>query len=102
MKKGNFCKKINLIKVDVEGFELEFFLGGLETIQKNVFPPIIFELWTEQSWYKNKAHQTKKILLDLGYSFFDFGQEILAQHANHPTQCLIEKNNNNINLTIAK
>ena len=97
----NFEFDINLIKVDVEGFELEFFIGGSNTIKAKNYPPIIFELWSGKSWYEQKAQKTLKILADWGYKFSEFGREILAQHPNHPIQCKIEKNENNINLSIA-
>jgi len=93
--------EINLIKVDVEGFELEFFVGASETIQKNNFPPIIFELWSGIPWYEEKAERTKRTLIELGYSFNEFGGEILAQHPGHAVQCIIDRNGNNINLSIA-
>ena len=92
---------INLIKVDVEGFELEFFVGASETIRKNNFPPIIFELWSGKSWYEEKAEKTKSILIDFGYSFTEFGREILAQHPNHNVKCVVERNGKNVNLRIA-
>ena len=93
--------EINLIKVDVEGFELEFFVGASETIRKNNFPPIIFELWSGKSWYEEKAEKTKSILIDYGYSFTEFGREILAQHPNHDVKCVIDRNGDNVNLRIA-
>ena len=86
----NFEFDINLIKVDVEGFELEFFIGGSNTIKAKNYPPIIFELWSGKSWYEQKAQKTLKILADWGYKFSEFGREILAQHPNHPIQCKIE------------
>ena len=91
---------INLIKVDVEGYELEFFIGSSNTIKASSYPPIIFELWSGKSWYEQKAQKTKEILTDWGYEFSEFGREILAQHPNHPTQCKIEKNGSNINFSI--
>jgi len=36
---------IGLIKIDVEGHELEVLKGALRTIQMNGFPPILFECW---------------------------------------------------------
>lgn len=92
--------EINLLKVDVEGFELEFFTGALETIEKNNFPPIIFEVWNEKIWYKKKAERTKNILAKLGYEFFEFGREILAQHPSHAIQCIIERDGGNVSLKI--
>ena len=96
----NFSFEISLIKVDVEGYELEFFLGGLNTIKSNNFPPIIFELWANKSWYEEKAQKTKQILIDLGYEFSEFGREILAQHPHHPRQCNITHEGDKINLSM--
>ena len=85
----------------MEGFELEFFVGASETIRKNNFPPIIFELWSGKSWYEEKAEKTKSILIDFGYSFLEFGREILAQHPNHDVKCVVDRNGENVNLRIA-
>lgn len=97
----NIDFKINLIKVDIEGTELEFFLGGIKTIRKNKFPPIIFEIWGEKSWYKQKAEKTKNALVDLGYNLTIFGREILAQHPKHPRQCIIKKNGTKLELKVS-
>ncbi len=98
----DFSFEISLMKVDVEGLELEFFKGGLNTIKRNDFPPIIFELWENKSWYKEKAENTKKILTEWGYKFYAFGREILAQNPKHSIQCEITKENNKINLAIKR
>ena len=91
---------ITIIKVDVEGYELEFFKGSFKTVKSSNFPPIIFELWEEKKWYANKAKKTKKILSDWGYEFNHFGREILAQHPAHQRQCQIIQNGNNYELKI--
>jgi|TARA_E500000318_G_scaffold72652_1_gene67296 FkbM family methyltransferase len=36
---------IGLIKIDVEGHELEVLKGAIRTLQMNGFPPILFECW---------------------------------------------------------
>ena len=97
-----FNFNINLIKVDVEGYELEFFQGSVQTVKASGFPPIIFELWQEKTWYESKAEKTKNILSKWGYKFNYFGREILAQHPAHKRQCQITKNGNNFDLTIIK
>lgn len=96
----NLFKNIALIKVDVEGYELELFKGGEETIRSNGFPPIIFELWEGMSWYDEKARQTVAFLESLGYEFSKFGREILAQSPAHHRQCQITKTGNSINLCV--
>ena len=98
----NFDFKINLIKVDIEGYELEFFIGASQTIKDSNFPPIIFELWEGKTWYDEKASETRKFLINLGYNFDKFGREILAQHPDHPFQCKITKENNKINLSLKR
>lgn len=59
-------ENIGLIKIDVEGFEKEVLLGGLETLVNNNFPDIIFESWGD---YKEKegvpAKQIREELFSL-------------------------------------
>ena len=48
---------ISVIKIDVEGFELEVLTGALETIRKNK-PVIILEIWPDNkekylTWFTN-------------------------------------------------
>ena len=56
-------ENIGLIKIDVEGFEKEVLLGGLETLVKNKFPPIIFESWGD--WKENEGVPAKQIRNEL-------------------------------------
>jgi len=51
--------KIDLIKIDVEGAEVEVLFGGIETIKKNK-PPIVIETFTRKS-------QIDIIFKELGY-----------------------------------
>lgn len=90
---------IAFIKVDVEGYELEFFQGAVQTIRRNDFPPIVFELWEGMPWYEDKARRTVQYLKDLGYGFEKFGREILAVHPAHPVQ--LNGGNGHIQLRVA-
>jgi len=63
---------IGFIKIDVEGFEKEVLLGGLETLLKNKYPPILFESWGEWKEQENvEAGKIKKelfdFLIEIGY-----------------------------------
>jgi FkbM family methyltransferase len=74
---------IKLIKVDVEGHELEVLQGGLETIKANNYPPIIFEAWTWKPWYQEKRKELFSYLEGLGYQIQQLGENNLAQHPKH-------------------
>ena len=74
---------IRLIKIDVEGHELEVLKGGIETIKKNNYPPIIFEAWTWKSWFEPKRKALLEYLEGHGYDIRQLGHNNLAQHPNY-------------------
>jgi FkbM family methyltransferase len=90
LDKLELFSSVAFIKVDVEGYELEFFQGAVETIRRNEFPPIVFELWEGMDWYEEKARRTVQFVSDLGYRFEKFGREILAMHPAHPVQVQVD------------
>jgi FkbM family methyltransferase len=74
---------VRLIKVDVEGHELEVIKGGIETIKYNKYPPIIFEAWNWKPWFEPKRKELFTYLKDLGYKIIEGGNNNLAQHPDH-------------------
>jgi hypothetical protein len=74
---------VKLIKIDVEGHELEVLRGGIETIKANNYPPIIFEAWTWKPWYQEKRTALFEYLKGHGYEIKELGQNNLAQHPKH-------------------
>jgi FkbM family methyltransferase len=74
---------VKLIKIDVEGHELEVLRGGIEKIKANNYPPIIFEAWTWKPWYQEKRTALFEYLKGHGYEITELGQNNLAQHPKH-------------------
>ena len=75
--------KILLMKIDVEGHELEVIKGGIETIKRNNYPPIIFEAWTWKPWYQEKRTALFDYLRGHGYNIIELGQNNIARHPKH-------------------
>jgi FkbM family methyltransferase len=76
-------ENVRLIKIDVEGHELEVIKGGIETIKANNYPPIIFEAWTWKPWYQEKRKALFDYLEGHGYEITELGQNNLARHPKH-------------------
>lgn len=96
----NFDFEIDLIKVDVEGAELDFFWGGASTIKRSNFPPIIFELWEGKAWYEETVFKTEETLVNWGYKLDKLGREVLAQNPLHPVQLGVVRDGGKVKLSI--
>lgn len=79
-----------LMKVDVEGHELEVIRGAKKTIESNNYPPIIFEAWTWKPWFEPKRIELIKLLEIMGYKVTQLGENNVAQHPKHGDLLKIE------------
>lgn len=83
---------VSLIKIDVEGMELKVLKGSLVTLEKNNYPPIIFEAWTWKPFYQARRQELYDYLNELGYNIIVFGENNLAQHRSNPTHIALTVN----------
>lgn len=77
--------KANLIKIDVEGMELEVLKGGKNWIKQSENPPILLEVWGD---YMTGMLQKKKKLLrfiqdEMEYSIKLEGELCICQHPDN-------------------
>ncbi|WP_296865197.1 FkbM family methyltransferase [uncultured Methanobrevibacter sp.] len=79
-------KNVGFIKIDVEGFEEKVIRGGLLTIIKNDYPPILFECWDVGNY--NMTAEKHDSLFNL-LKVLDY--EILEHWGDHETHLAIHK-----------
>jgi FkbM family methyltransferase len=77
-------KNVRLLKIDVEGHELEVIKGGIKTLKANKYPPIIFEAWNWKPWFEPKRKALFEYLQGHGYEITEgVNCNNLAQHPNY-------------------
>ncbi len=76
-----YLQSVRLIKMDVEGMELDVLLGATGTLVRSGFPPIIYEAWAFD-WYAPHKARIERHLGELGYIIanFDGSENFIAQH----------------------
>jgi len=75
--------EITLIKIDVEGMELEVLKGGMKSIAQSGFPPVFFEYNPGDP----KGPYVTQLLVEAGYKIFKYAEaDYLAQHPDHPAK----------------
>jgi FkbM family methyltransferase len=72
------ANRVDLLKIDVEGMEIET-LAGAEILIKSFSPIIIVE------WIKSPKEEMKNILKRFNYAHFELGVNLVAIHNSDPT-----------------
>ena len=96
---------IKLIKIDVEGSELDVIRGGIQLLEAHNFPPILFECWS-LDWFSEKKAELFSLLNQLGYKIFSMRDDHIAQHPRCEVQVdfdIVEENGyNRVNMVRTK
>jgi FkbM family methyltransferase len=74
-----------LIKIDVEGLELQVLQGAAGTLARHGYPPLLLEAWTGD-WFAPARQKLLDYIAQLGYAVFTIGDELIAQHPQHGRQ----------------
>lgn len=79
-------EKVDLIKIDVEGFEYLAFKGGLKLLTPPTAPDILFEFvdWAEELAGNMRPGDAQKILIEYGYSLWEINNDNKLERITKP------------------
>jgi FkbM family methyltransferase len=77
-----FFKPPALIKIDVEGYELNVIKGGINFLEKYNYPTLSFEAWNDD-WFKTEKENLMQTIQNLGYEIYNvYNDDYIAKHPN--------------------
>lgn len=86
-------ERLDLVKIDVEGMELDVLEGAMATIRRCA-PVMVIEI------IKTDVAAVKTLLHELGYRTYAMGINLLAIHEADPVQQRVSVSNGNLNISI--
>lgn len=69
---ANKLKSVDLLKIDVEGFELMVLMGAKKALQSKVIKMILFEANPKTAFISQKLKNSENLLRSFNYSFYSF------------------------------
>jgi FkbM family methyltransferase len=72
--KDHNCSKVDIIKIDVEGYEYKVFKGGKGLLSPDKAPDIIFEFvdWAEDLAQGMQIGDSQRLIKEYGYTLYNF------------------------------
>lgn len=90
----------DLIKIDVEGLELEVLKGARKWLELSGYPPILYEVWGD--YMKGQVGKRNRLMnlvhKGLGYETVMFGELCIAQHPNRKTLEIKKEKDNGLSI----
>lgn len=75
-----------LIKIDVEGFEINVLRGSTAFLERHKYPPILFEAW-DFEWFSDGKKELISFIESIGYTLFKVDlTNFVAQHPNNAVE----------------
>jgi FkbM family methyltransferase len=91
--------KVRVVKIDVEGMEIDVIRGGRKFLESHGFPPLIFEAW-EGEWFTDRRKELFAEVERLGYAISRLARdEFFAQHPNYEASVTVQVDGNRVNLS---
>jgi len=77
--------RVDVIKIDVEGFEHFVFKGGQHLLSRSDAPIIIFEFvdWAEKRAMGLEAGAAQRMLMDMGYQLYEIHEKKIVKVSTH-------------------
>jgi FkbM family methyltransferase len=91
-----------IIKLDVEGYEINVLKGARGFLEHSRFPPILLECW-QHSEFDREREELMEAVHHLGYGVTSlFADNFIAQHPSHSSQVEVRKSESGIAISRAK
>ena len=93
---------VRLIKMDVEGMELDILKGANYFLQEHKYPPLVYECWKQFEWYKPTAAELEECVCGMGYDTYHLGNTIVALHPDNPLKVVVKEEDGNVRFEVPR